>query len=153
MLEVEGSYFDQIKKDKRLRRKLRLTGNFLSKKENFKFGHLPALLKKTYKEWISNSPFRLSAVVAYYAVLSLPALLIIILNIVGSIWGTEVVQGKLTDEFSLALGKDAASAIESMIRETQNQKKNTLSTIIGIAVLLYGATGVFYQLKISLNNL
>lgn len=75
------------------------------------------------------------------------------MNIVGSIWGTEVVQGQLTDEFTTALGKDAADSIQSMIAESQNEKKNTISTILGIGVLLYGATGVFYQLKVSLNEI
>jgi len=121
--------------------------------QKFRWKHMPSLIFATYKEWIADNPFRLSAIVAYYAVLSLPALLIIILNIVGSIWGTEVVQGQLTDEFTTALGKDAAVAIESMIAESQNEKKNFISTIIGIAVLLYGATGVFYQLKVSLNEI
>lgn len=121
--------------------------------QKFRWKHLPSLLVATSKEWLADNPFRLSAIVAYYAVLSLPALLIIILNIVGSIWGTEVVQGQLTDEFTTALGKDAADAIESMIAESQNEKKNTISTILGIGVLLYGATGVFYQLKVSLNEI
>ncbi len=119
----------------------------------FRLGHLPSLISETYREWISNSPFRLSAVVAYYAVLSLPALLIIILNSVGAVWGTEVVQGKLSEEIALALGKDAAIAIEGMVRETQDREKNIIATIIGISVLLYGATGVFYQLKVSLNTI
>jgi len=121
--------------------------------EKFKWRHLPSLIVDTYKEWMADEPFRLSAIVAYYAVLSLPALLVIILNIVGSIWGTEVVQGEMTDEFTAALGADTAKAIEGMIAETGNVKKNTISTIIGIATLLYGATGVFYQLKISLNQI
>ncbi len=121
--------------------------------EKFKWRHLPSLIVDTYKEWMADDPFRLSAIVAYYAVLSLPALLVIILNIVGSIWGTEVVQGELTEEFTAALGADTAKAIEGMIAESSNVKKNTISTIIGIATLLYGATGVFYQLKISLNQI
>lgn len=124
-----------------------------SEMQKFKLKHVPSLFVDTYKAWIDDNPFRLSAIVAYYAVLSLPALLIIILNSVGAIWGTEVVQGKLTDEFTMALGPDAAEAIEQMVRETQNRKRSTITTIIGIAVLLYGATGVFYQLKISLNNI
>lgn len=97
--------------------------------------------------------FRLSAIVAYYAVLSLPALMVIILNAVGSVWGTEIVQGELTEEFTTALGADTAKAIESMIAESSNEKRNIISTIIGIATLIYGATGVFYQLKISLNQI
>ena len=123
------------------------------KNTSFRWKHLPSILVKTYKVWMEDDPFRLSAVVAYYAVLSLPALLIIILNVVGSIWGTEVVQGQLTDEFTTALGSDTALAIESMITESSDEKRNTISTIIGIATLLFGATGVFYQLKISLNHI
>ena len=91
--------------------------------------------------------------VAYYAVLSLPALLVIIINVVGSIWGVDIVQGRLTNEFSIALGPNAAQTIQGIIEDTQNKDKNLISTIIGIATLLFGATGVFYQLKISLNEM
>ncbi len=124
-----------------------------AQKEKFKIKDLPSLIVETYKAWDEANPWRLSAVVAYYAVLSLPALLIIIINIIGSIWGTEIVQGQLTNEISAALGKDAASSIETIISQTQNKEENLISTIIGIGTLLFGATGVFYQLKISLNEI
>lgn len=123
------------------------------KSSNFKLRELPSLLKETYTSWMADDPFRLSAIVAYYTVLALPALLVIIINVVGSIWGIDIVQGNLTDEFSSALGSDAAKAIESIIGETQGSDKNLISTIIGIGTLLFGATGVFYQLKISLNEI
>lgn len=121
--------------------------------QTFTVQHLPTLIADTYRAWIADDPFRLSAIVAYYAVISLPALLVIIINLVGSIWGYEIVQGRLTDEFSLALGKDAATSIEAIIRETRSSDKNVWSTILGIGTLLFGATGVFYQLKISLNEI
>lgn len=114
---------------------------------------IPSLIKDTFNAWLDNDPWRMSAVIAYYAVLSLPALLVIIINIVGSIWGVEIVQGQLTEEISSALGNEAATSIETIISETQNEKKNLVSTIIGIGTLLFGATGVFYQLKISLNQI
>ncbi|MBU2997732.1 YihY/virulence factor BrkB family protein [Cellulophaga baltica] len=124
-----------------------------AQKEKFKIKDLPSLIVDTYKAWNEANPFRLSAVVAYYAILSLPALLIIIINIIGSIWGTEIVQGQLTEEISSALGSDAATSIETIIAETQNKEENLISTVIGIGTLLFGATGVFYQLKISLNEI
>ncbi len=127
--------------------------NSKSNAHSFRIKDLPSLVVETYKAWIADDPFRLSAIVAYYAVLSLPALLVIIVNLVGSIWGIEIVQGQLTDEFSSALGKDAAASIEQIITETRSSEKNTLSTIIGIGTLLFGATGVFYQLKVSLNEI
>lgn len=119
----------------------------------FKISHLPSLLKETYRAWDADDPFRLSAVVAYYAVLSLPGLLVIIINLVGSVWGVEIVQGQLTNEIASALGRDAADAIQTMMVDTQNEEKNTIATILGIGTLIFGATGVFYHLQISLNQI
>ncbi len=121
--------------------------------EKFTIKHIPSLLKETYREWDGNNPFRLSAVVAYYAVLSLPALLVIIVNAVGAVWGHDIVEGRLTSEFTAALGKDAADAIQSMMAETQNEERNLASTVIGIGILLFGATGMFYQLQLALNDI
>ena len=119
----------------------------------FKIKHLPSLIVDTFKAWDADNPFRLSAVVAYYAVLSLPGLLVIIINLVGSVWGVEIVQGQLTDEISSALGRDAADSIQSMILETQNKDKSTIATVLGIGTLIFGATGVFYHLQQSLNKI
>ncbi len=122
-------------------------------KEKFKVQHLPKLIIDTYKAWDKDDPWRLSAVVAYYAVLSLPGLLVIIINLVGTIWGQEIVTGQLNAQLSSVLGPDAAKSILEMISDTQNTKDNLISTIIGIASILFGATGVFYQLQISLNKI
>ena len=119
----------------------------------FKIADLPSLLVETYKAWDAENPYRLSAVVAYYAILSMPGLLIIINNVIGSVWGQDIVQGELTNEISRALGQDAGTAIQAMISDTQDGDKNFISTIIGIGVLIFGATGVFYHLQLSLNQI
>jgi membrane protein len=130
-----------------------------SSKENliapskFRFTHLPKLIAMAYKRWNASDPARLSAVVAYYAVLSLPALLVIVVNTVGSIWGADIVAGRLTTQFQNILGADTAKIIEEMIMSTEFSGKSTLATIIGVATLIFGATGVFYHLKISLNEI
>lgn len=124
-----------------------------SKSNKFKIKDLPSLLKETYQEWSNDDPWRLSAVVAYYAIFSLPALLVIIINTVGAVWGEDIVQNKLTNEIASALGSDAAESIKSIIASTQSGNQSTVSTIVGIAVLLFGATGLFYHLQISLNQI
>lgn len=121
--------------------------------KSFKLKHLPSLIAETSKAWYNDEPFRLSAAVAYYAVISLPALVVIIINLVGYFWGYEIVQGQLTDEFTKALGQDAAVAIETIITETRQSDKNTLSTVFGIGTIIFGASGVFYQLKMALNDI
>ncbi len=128
----------------------------MAKKNNidkFKLRHLPALIVDTFKAWNADDPFRLSAVVAYYAILSLPGLLVIIINLVGSIWGTEIVQGKLTHEISEALGRDAAESIQAMMLETQTGNSSEIANILGVGILIFGATGVFYHLQLSLNQI
>lgn len=123
------------------------------KKKKFTFRQLPSLLKETAKAWNDNNPWRLSAVVAYYAILSLPGLLVIIINVVGAIWGNDIVTGRLTGEISSVLGDSAADAIRQIIEGTQGGNKSVISTIIGIATLIFGATGVFFHLQISLNQI
>jgi membrane protein len=128
----------------------------MAKKNNidkFKLRHLPALIVDTFKAWNADDPFRLSAVVAYYAILSLPGLLVIIINLVGSIWGTEIVQGKLTHEISEALGRDAAESIQAMMLETQTGNSSEIANVLGVGILIFGATGVFYHLQLSLNQI
>ncbi len=121
--------------------------------EKFRFRHLPSLLKETGKEWNKDDPWRLSAVVAYYALLSLPGLLVIILNSVGAIWGEDIVQGRVTSQIADAVGQDAAKAIEEIVSETQDADKSWIATIISVATLIFGATGVFYHLQISINSI
>ena len=127
--------------------------NTQDKHDKFSIKHLPSLLWESAKAWYEDEPFRLSAVVAYYAVIALPALVIIIINLVGWIWGYEIVQGELTEEFSAALGRDAAESIQTMITETSQSDHKFFYSLFGIGTLIFGASGVFFQIKVSLNNI
>ena len=67
-----------------------------SKKESrFRLRHLPSLIKETAINWTKDDPWRLSAVVAYYALLSLPGLLVIIFSILNFFWKSEIVEGEI----------------------------------------------------------
>lgn len=119
----------------------------------FRLKHIPKLLVKTYNEWMEKEPFQISAVIAYYAILSLPGLLILILELVGGIWGKEIVRGELFAEISSAMGPDTAQSIQEMIADRGSQQTSLVATLLGVGVLIYGATGVFYQLQNSLNDI
>ena len=118
----------------------------------FSIKDLPSLLKETYKGWMEEDPFRHSAVVAYYAILSLPGLMVMIISAVGAIWGREIVSGRLNGEIQAALGPEAAEAVQGMIANSTTDNQSWWAMILGIAVLIYGATGVFYQLQITLDS-
>lgn len=111
------------------------------------------LLKRAYSSWINNDPWAESAIIAYYTIFSLPSLLIIIVSIAGYFFGREAVQGRINDQISEFIGTEAAKAIENMITSAAINENSTWTIIFGIAILLFGATGVFFRLKIAMNNI
>ncbi|PTX43203.1 membrane protein [Christiangramia gaetbulicola] len=111
------------------------------------------LLKKSYQSWEKNGAYAKSATIAYYALFSLPSLLIIVVSIAGYFFGREAVQGRLTGEISEFIGEDTANAVETMIENAALSQDSTLALIFGLSMLIFGATGVFFQLKIAMNNI
>ncbi|MFN4764091.1 YihY/virulence factor BrkB family protein [Gillisia sp. Q332] len=111
------------------------------------------LLKRTYSSWLSNDPWAESAIIAYYAIFSLPSLLIIVVSIAGYFFGREAAQGRINDQISGFIGNDAALAIEKMISNAAVTENSTWAIVFGISILLFGATGVFFRLKIAMNNI
>ncbi|MBE7638891.1 ribonuclease BN [Salegentibacter sp. BLCTC] len=112
-----------------------------------------SLFKQAYISWMRNEPYARSATIAYYALFSLPSLLIIVVTTAGYFFGQEAVQGRLTSEISNFIGKEPAEAIENMIANAALSSDSTWAIIFGVGMLLFGATGVFFQLKIAMNNI
>lgn len=118
-----------------------------------KFKDVPSLLKDTFKEWNEEDPFDLSAVVAYYAIFSLPALLIIIITIASVFFGREAVEGRIVGQIGSMIGKEAGIQIQGIIANASKTGNSVLTSIIGIATLLFGAANTFLTLQKSLNKI
>jgi membrane protein len=117
------------------------------------FKQLPRLLKKTFKQWVARDPFNNSTVIAYYTIFSLPGLLVIVINVAGYFYDKKAVTKHITTQIQNVIGGDTASDMESIISKAGETKGTVLSSILGIATLLFGATGVFYQLQQMLNEI
>jgi membrane protein len=109
------------------------------------------LLKTTVKEWYRKDPFRQSAVIAYYAVFSIPGLLFLIITITGNIFGRDAVVQNILAQISGTMGADTAAQIEDMLANVGQAKSTVIGSIIGIVIILIGASGVFVELQKSLN--
>ena len=112
-----------------------------------------SLLKKAYTSWNSNDPWARSAIIAYYTLFSLPSMLIIIVSIAGYFFGREAVQGRITGQIAEFIGKDSALIVENMISNAALSSNSTMAIIFGVFMLVFGATGVFFQLKKAMNNI
>ena len=111
------------------------------------------LLKETFEEWNNSSASKDSASIAYYAIFSLPGLLIIVIWIAGIFFGNEAVRGEITNQASGIAGKDIADSLQTMIMSAVWDNQNIWMKIFGILTLIFGATTLFFEMQRSLNKL
>ena len=112
------------------------------------------LLKEAGSEWVDDGAMRLSSSLAYYAIFSLAPLLVIVVSIAGLVFGEEAARGQLAQQIATLAGTGAGEAIQSAVQSSAAQKATgALATVISTAVLLFGASTVFAELKDALNTL
>jgi membrane protein len=112
------------------------------------------LLKETIKEWNEDKVPLWAAALAYYTIFSLAPLLIIAIAIAGAIFGEDAARGQLDTQIQGLLGAEGAAAVQSMLQNARKPNSGgTLTTIFGVATLLFGASGVFGQLQDALNTI
>jgi len=111
------------------------------------------LFKQTISEFIADKVPRLGAALAYYTIFSLAPLLLIVIAIAGLAFGHDAAQGKIFEQLRGALGPNTAVAIQDMVKNAARPRIGAVATIIGVITLIFGASGVFGQLKDALNTI
>ncbi len=135
--------------------RLRLAVNFASLFK-FKLPHftLPRwlhILVKSGQEWNKDNAFKHSAAVSFYTLFSLAPITIIALGLAGFFFGTEAARGTFDSQISGLIGKESAEVITKAVAQSEPQRQGWWSTVVGVGILLFGATTVFGQLQDSLN--
>lgn len=111
------------------------------------------LVKQTASGWLDHHALQLSAALAYYSIFSIAPLLVLSVGLAGLFFGEEAVRGQLYGQLKDLVGAKASEAIQSMVQSTSQPAKSWTATIVGLVVLLFGASGVFGQLKDALNHI
>ena len=112
---------------------------------------LATLFKETASDWMDDKAMRLAAALAFYTLLSLAPLLILAVSIAGLAFGEEAARGEITGQLQSLLGVQGAEAVQSVLANAKTPSSGVLGTVIGLAIALFGASGVFGELQDSLN--
>jgi membrane protein len=112
-----------------------------------------ALLKETFAEWKEDDALQWGAALAYYSIFSIAPLLLITISVAGMVFGREAVEGRLVEEIAGVVGPQAAEAIQSMVANASRSGSGVWGTIVGVLLMLLGASGAFGHLQKSLNHL
>jgi membrane protein len=111
------------------------------------------LLKASVRGFLDDDCPTMAAALSYYTVFSLPPLLLLILLLVGALMDPQDVQGTLQNELQTLMGPGAGQAVRSILRHAELPgSRGLIATVVGIAALVLGATGVFGQLQAALNR-
>ncbi len=109
------------------------------------------LFRETYNEFTADNAMKLSAALSYYTIFSLPPLLLIIINLTGFFFGAEAVRGEIFGQINGLVGNAAALQIQEIIKNVTLSHSNTFATLVGIVILIVGASGVFVEIQDSIN--
>lgn len=112
-----------------------------------------SMLKQTVQAWVDDRAPSMGASIAYYTLFSLAPLLLIVVSIAGLLFGAEAARGAIFSELEGLLGATSAQAIQSLLETVNQPSDGILGTLVGVAVMLMGATSVFAELQATLDRI
>jgi membrane protein len=121
-------------------------------KDAFKPREFWQLLKAAAAEWNRDRAPRLGAALAYYTVFSLVPFLVVVIALIGVVFGQEAAQSAILSQIGTLVGEQSAEAIKDMIQRADQPATGLFATTIAVGTLLIGASGVFGQLQDALNT-
>lgn len=111
------------------------------------------LVKTAASAWIDDYAPSMGAALSYYSVFSLAPLLLIVISIAGLVFGQEAVRGELFGQLQGLVGTEGSKAIEGLLASVSKPAKGVASTVLGVGLLLVGATTVFGELQDALDRI
>jgi membrane protein len=111
------------------------------------------LVKKAATAWVDDHAPSMGAALSYYTVFSLAPLLLVVISIAGLVFGAEAARGALFGQLAAMMGTTAAGAIQELLASVSKPESGIVGTVVGVALLLIGATTVFGELQNALDRI
>jgi membrane protein len=111
------------------------------------------LTKETMREWSADHVSRLAAALSYYALLSTAPLLLVLVALLGLVFGEEIARDHVVNAMSSVVGSEGVAGIQTIARSAHTAQAGTLGSLIGLAIALFGASGLFVELQASMNTI
>jgi membrane protein len=103
--------------------------------------------------WSHDNALRLSAALAYYALLSVTPLILILIALTALFYGEAAAGQHVAEQIRGLAGETAGNAMLSMVRNAHQSRSGTAAVLTGAAILLVGASSVFGELKAAMNSI
>jgi len=114
---------------------------------------ITALLREAGAAWFADNAPRFGAALAFYTLFSLAPVLIVALSVTGFVFGERTAQREIVRQFQGLIGAQGATAIETIIQNTNQPALEVFATTLGLLAILVGASGAFIELQDALNTI
>lgn len=105
------------------------------------------LVTRTVGEWMEDDSMTYSAALAFYFILSLPALLLFSVSIGSIFLKSEGIQENILDYLEGVVDESITNMITLLFERIPDINSLSISALIGFALLLWSASNIFRQLK------
>lgn len=110
-----------------------------------------ALARDSVLAFIEDEALSRGAAIAYYTVTSLGPVLVIVVAIVGVVFGEDAARGAIAAQLSGLMGKQSADILQTAISSASGLSTGLIAGAIGLVTLLVTASGVFGEMQSALN--
>src|SRR5688572_515582 len=114
---------------------------------------LAHVFRLAFKGWRDDNCMSMGAALAFYSLLSMAPLLVLVITLAGLFIGTDKAHELLLTQLSGLLGDTGAQGIRTLLEAASKDEKGILQTVVSFALLLVGATTVFGELQDDLNRI
>jgi membrane protein len=111
------------------------------------------LLRRTFAAWNTHCAQRLGAALAFYSLLSLAPLLVLVVAIVAFVFGEQAARNEVAHEIQGLLGYDVARAVQNVIQDANRPGSGVLAGALALVTTLFGASAVLKELRDALNTM
>lgn len=111
------------------------------------------LIREAAVDWMDDKASQLGAAMAFYSVLSIAPLLVITIAIASFVYDEADAKHQIASQMQELMGPEGAEAVTSLIENAQKPRTGTIAALLGLATLLFGASGVFGQLQDAMNTI
>ncbi len=95
---------------------------------------------------------RHAAAIAFFSLLTLAPLLMVITGVLGSLLGAERVVEQILKALEQTLGAGASRLVKQLLTQTLERGSGTTATLVGLLLAFWGASGLLQALKSSLDE-
>ena len=111
------------------------------------------LIRETVTAWLVDYAPSMGAALSYYTVFSMAPTLLIVISVAGLLFGADAVRGEIIGQLSYLMGPQAAATIQQVLASLHQPARGAAGTLIGVGLVLAGATSVFSELQNALDRI